>query len=232
MRVILIAATEIQELVPEYVFNSLTLKDMDELAEMAGRLCYESWGRPNPETATNEGYLKNIIDQGHFSVLEHASATFYIDGVSRNFTHELIRHRHLSFSEVSQRYVDVSKYRVVLPPALRQTIEDGKYFDEEYDPVTGTYGQDGTDAQYQYAAVMEELADLPRKAARQAARFALPGGLETKILVTGNMRAWRDVLIKRLSPTADLEFRLVAKDLLQKLRQISPNTFQDFEEVE
>ena len=63
------------------------------------------WSKPNPRTATNAGYLRHIIDVGHFSVLEHASVSFYITGVSRSFTHELIRHRHFSYSQLSQRYV-------------------------------------------------------------------------------------------------------------------------------
>src|SRR5678809_1358941 len=104
MRVILLASTKMDFAPPDYVWQS-DVTDPDELAEAAGRLCYLSWERPNPDTATNEGYLTNIIAQRHFSVLEHASASFYIDGFTRNFTHELIRHRHLSFSEVSQRYV-------------------------------------------------------------------------------------------------------------------------------
>jgi len=58
---------------------------------------------PSEKTATNMGYMANILKQQHYSIMEHASATFYIEGVSRNLTHELIRHRHLSYSELSQR---------------------------------------------------------------------------------------------------------------------------------
>lgn len=75
------------------------------LVEFAGRACYQSWSKPNPKTATNAGYIKHIIDVGHFSVLEHASVSFYITGLSRSCTHELIRHRHFSYSQLSQRYV-------------------------------------------------------------------------------------------------------------------------------
>ena len=71
------------------------------LAEFAGRACYESWHKPNPKTATNAGYLRHILEVGHLSVIEHATATFYITGVSRSLTHELIRHRHFSFSQLS-----------------------------------------------------------------------------------------------------------------------------------
>ena len=75
------------------------------LAEFAGRACYESWHKPNPATATNAGYLRHILEVGHLSVLEHGSVTLYLRGVSRSLTHELVRHRHLSFSQLSQRYV-------------------------------------------------------------------------------------------------------------------------------
>lgn len=231
MRVLLVAATQLTNHIPGYVphypgFGAPT--DSDELAEEAGRLCYGSWNRPNPNTATNRGYLGNIISMGHFSVLEHASATFYVDGVSRNFTHELIRHRHLSFSEVSQRYVDVSNYRVVVPPVLRPIFEEESEEDNlDYDPETGTHTMDDTFHKHQYQEIMELLSDLPRKEARQAARFALPSGLETKIVVTGNMGAWREVLQKRLSKSADLEFQLVAYEILKALRVVAPNTFQD-----
>lgn len=226
MRVMLIAQTGLFDFVPGYVWSpDDNPRDADEIAEMGGRLCYTSWNRPNPATATNRGYLKNIIDSGHFSVLEHASATFYIDGVSRNFTHELIRHRHLSFSEVSQRYVDVSDYEVVIPPV------------ERTDP-TVTTRRLPEKVRKAYLRVVERLATTPgvgRKGARQAARYGLPSGLETKILVTGNHRAWRDVLIKRLAvddnlkPLADLEFYEVATKLLYHLKKIAPNTYQDFE---
>ena len=77
----------------------------EALAEFAGRACYQSWSKPNPRTATNAGYLRHILEVGHLSVLEHGSVTFYLTGVSRSLTHELIRHRHFSYSQLSQRYV-------------------------------------------------------------------------------------------------------------------------------
>src|SRR5690606_39415906 len=92
--------------------------EADELAEVAGRLCYQSWDRPNPRTATNRGYLANIIAQGHESVLEHASVTFYVEGVSRALLAELTRHRHLSSSGVSQRFVDSPQLEMVSPTIM------------------------------------------------------------------------------------------------------------------
>lgn len=221
MRVKLIATTTLVAHIPGYQPHGEFVSDADELAEEAGRACYESWPRPNPKTANNEGYLANIIDKGHFSVMEHASATFWLDGVTRNFTHEHIRHRHFGYSEVSQRYVDVGSFAFVEHPGL-----------VGIDPATRekllAAIKAGREA---YEAVMEDLTGkgAERKHARQSARHALVSGTETKILVTGNMRAWRDMLWKRLSPTADEEFRQVAQLVLAELKKIAPNTFQDFE---
>ena len=93
------------------------------LLEFAGRACYQSWSKPNPKTATNAGYLQHIIDVGHFSVLEHASVSFYITGISRSCTHELIRHRHFSYSQLSQRYVPENESQIVVPPGMEDDDE-------------------------------------------------------------------------------------------------------------
>ncbi|MFY1620010.1 FAD-dependent thymidylate synthase [Micromonospora sp. WMMD736] len=222
----LIARTIMVDDIPGYQPHApFDVTDADDLGEQGGRLCYLSWNRPNPATATNQGYLANILGQGHYSVLEHSSASFYIDGVTRNFTHELIRHRHLSFSEVSQRYVDALGF--VAHPGLASVTRPARYWMDEV----------VEDAQDAYGTLVDNLTEQGqgRKQARQAARHVLPGGTETKILVTGNLRAWRDLLTKRLAtnaqgePLADLEFYEVAKRILVELKRVAPNTFQDFE---
>lgn len=212
----------------------------DELAEIAGRDCYRSWARPNPGTATNEGYLRNIIDQGHLSVLEHSSATFWISGVSRSLTHELVRHRHLSFSQVSQRYVDESEGGYVTHPALEEYRDQAFY--EGYDPETDDYwinpkiakllDQHNKDSRRLYHDLVEKMvADgVDRKTARGAARGVLPNSVQTELIVSGNHRCWREVLGKRLSPAADAEIRELAQLLLRELKKIAPNTYQDFED--
>jgi thymidylate synthase (FAD) len=94
LRVQLIAKTEF--LAPPDVPWSTDADGGPALVEFAGRACYQSWSKPNPRTASNASYLRHIIDVGHFSVLEHATVSFYISGVSRACTHELMRHRHFS----------------------------------------------------------------------------------------------------------------------------------------
>lgn len=191
--------------------------EADTLAQFAGRACYQAWEMPNPKTANNDGYLANIISQQHFSVLEHGSATFYVEGISRNMTHELVRHRHLSYSELSQRYVDMSEADVIIAPAMR-----GDFGSTE--PLIGS--MEGQKYNYLVEALMKD--GKTRKEAREAARFVLPSGMETKIVVSGNHRAWRDMLHKRYSAHADAEIREFATIVLGELRKIAPATYQDF----
>lgn len=191
--------------------------EADALAESAGRLCYRSFNRPNPKTARNEDYLKNILDQGHFSVLEHASVTFLVRGVSRALLTELTRHRHLSFSVVSQRYCDYSETEPVIPPALEGTGAD--------DYLKGAYK--GSIQIYKDLVRMLTDKGLPRKQAREAARAALPNAAPVDLIVTGNLRAWRDVLGKRHHVAADQEIQVFAGLVLGHLRDIAPASFQD-----
>jgi len=192
----------------------------DILAEFAGRACYQSFDKPNPATRANRDYIANILKQQHFSVLEHASATFYIQGVSRALTHELIRHRHLSYSQLSQRYVPSEEVDFVIPPAVGDSRGLELYLED--------YMQGARDA-YEHLVQRFEEKGITGKKAREAARAVLPNMTETKIVVTGNHRAWRDVIAKRNSPAADAEIREFAAELLRHLKQIAPATYQDME---
>jgi thymidylate synthase (FAD) len=189
-----------------------------DLAEAAGRLCYLSFNRPNAATATNQGYLANIIAQEHFSVLEHGTATFLFQGVSRNLTHELIRHRHFSYSEVSQRYVDVESFQVVQHPTIRGGIDE---------PTMRIQAHHAKGVYRDLVSNLMAEEDLSRKQAREAARGVLPGNLETKIVVTGNYRAWRHFINKRGSLYADAEIRELAVEVAKILQAHAPNAFQD-----
>lgn len=201
-----------------YSDRNALMSDADTLSHFAGRSCYQAWEMPNEATRTNLGYLENILKQGHESVLEHGTATFYIEGVSRNLTHELIRHRHLSYSELSQRYVDMEKAKIVVAPALRKEMKL-----PEMIPL-------GDSLVRAYKHTVDYLTGLgyKRKEARQAARYDLPGGTETRIVVSGNHRAWRDMLKKRYSVHADTEICELATKLLESLRELAPGIYQDF----
>ncbi len=196
------------------------------LTEFAGRACYQSFSRPNPATAKTEDYIqRTLFEQGHWSIAEHASVTFYITGVSRAFTHELIRHRHLSYSQLSQRFVDESNIEVVIPPALEYAYSNDIKSTVDVDYVAEA-------AQESYKSLVDSLLNrgLTRKQAREAARAVLPNMTETKIVVTGNLRAWHEFCERRMQPDADVEMQKVAGMIYEALRDCAPTIFPRTEE--
>lgn len=200
----------------------------DELAEFAGRMCYQSWDRPNPATSTNHGYLNNIIRQKHFSVLEHASVTFGVDGVSRALLTELSRHRMLSLSVLSQRYVYHGHLEgmdsFIIPLILDEVdAEACSSVIQEMSVV-----REATQKAYQRITEILEDQGVAKKDVRDAARYALPEAAGTAFVVTGNLRAWREVVEKRSDPAAAPEIREFASNILAHLKVVAPSTFQDF----
>ena len=210
--------------------------DMQQLVEFAGRSCYESWSKPNPATAKNADYIaRTLHGRNHWSIGEHASATFYLTGVSRALLAEITRHRHLSFSVLSQRFVDEEDANIVVPPAVRNAKGINEpYYDEELGGgvvgATENLKVMGGLAIATYAGLVEELQEvegLSRKQAREAARAVLPNMIETRIVVTGNMRAWHEVIERRTAPDADAEFQQVAGMIRDELKKIAPAIFKD-----
>ena len=225
LRVQLIARTEF--LAPGDVPWQTDADGGEALVEFAGRACYQTWDKPNPRTATNAGYIKHIIDVGHFAVLEHASATVYITGISRSCTHELVRHRHFSYSQLSQRYVPENDAQVVMPPGLDDDPELQEIVLAAADASRRAYEELLTKLEAKIAD--QPNAVLRRKQARQAARAVLPNDTETRIVVTGNYRAWRHFIAMRASEHADIEIRRLAIACLRELAQVAPAVFADFE---
>lgn len=193
----------------------------DALAEFAGRLCYLSWNRPNPKTATNQGYLDNILEHKHYSTIEHASVSLLFRGVSRSLTHELVRHRHFSYSQVSQRYCDQSKTPTTFHPLFHNLSLATQ------DALLSLEG----DSKWLYELIESELIaqGKTKKEARGAARQVLPEGTETAILVSGNLRSWMEFVDTRYSIYADEEIRSLAAMVLQELKFVAPNVFQHFD---
>lgn len=200
--------------------------ESEALVEFAGRACYESFDKPNPRTASNQAYLHHILEVGHDALLEHATATLYIRGLSRSATHELVRHRHFSFSQLSQRFVHSEEAEVVLPKLIAE--------DEQLTRLTL---QAADDARFVYEELLDALeskleqepnALLRKKQARQAARAVLPNLTESRIVVTGNYRAWRHFIGARATEQADTEMRQLAVACLKLLRKQSPVLFDDF----
>ena len=227
MRVQLIGATVF--LPPEDVPWEPDERDEEgcSLIEFAGRACYQSWKRPNAATATNAGYLGHILEVKHLSVLEHANVSFYITGVSRSLTHELVRHRHFSYSQLSQRYVPNETPAMVVPPSVAGEPALLHWFETGISGILKVYKELLLALQVRFQLVVDPT--LRRKLARQAARSLLPNATETKIVMTGNYRAWRHFLMLRASEHADVEIRALAIAILRLLKKNVPNAFDDFE---
>jgi thymidylate synthase (FAD) len=208
------------EQLPESVaYTTQETSDAEQIVEMAGRLCYMSYGNGRSTTAA---FMQNIIGSQHFSVLEHANWTFIITGISRSCSHELVRHRHLSFSQLSQRYVPQHDLACICPKEL----EDAGH-KEDFDEVMSRVLEFYSEVSEDMFQDTPEMTTAAKKRIRTAARAILPNSIETKIAVTGNARAWREFIAKRNVPAADPEIRELARTIADVLSKNSPLLFGD-----
>lgn len=188
---------------------SVTL-NAEKHIEKVGRTAYSSFDKQYKNT--EKEFIRMLIRNGHHSVLEHAYATFGISGVSRVFTHQLVRHRLCSFTQQSQRYVDESKFNYIEPPSIRSNSKAHSIFTELMNEAKRVYS---------------ELQRLGIK--NEDARFVLPNAVETQIAVTANLREWRHIIELRGNPDAQWEIRRVAVEILRILKKYVPAVFEDFE---
>jgi thymidylate synthase (FAD) len=178
----------------------------EELIEHAGRACYRSEPRGNAGD-----FIRRRVQEGHESIIEHASATFDISGISRACSHQLVRHRIASYSQESQRYVDMADPEFVVPPAVAKDPAAAAAFQRFCDTVSGAY---------------EELRSLGIR--KEDARFLLPNAAATRIVVTMNFRSWRHFIkLRGLDPGAQWEIREVAYRVLDALYEQAPSVFGD-----
>ncbi len=213
------------------LFATDTSVAAEMLSEIAGRTCYMSFGKGRK---SNQEYLENILASKHGSVLEHAVWNLLITGVSRALTHELVRHRAgFGYSQLSQRYVDESEARYVVPPLYQESEALRQKWQQTIECIRKAYVE-LAEATTEY--VQQKHPEMSprdrRKWARQAARSILPNACETKIFVTGNSRAWRHFLELRGSVHADTEIRLLAVEVCRVLKKESPNIFHDVEIID
>lgn len=197
MKVKLLAVTEPTADLIEFADERENLFTEDErlfIVEFAGRNCYQSF---NKGRATKE-YLENIIKQKHFSVLEHVNLTLEITDVPLYIMTEFIRHRHLSYSIKSLRYTEPRKDRV---KNVAENEEQSRVIDEIYFDCIEAY----------HHVITLDKRDVPIKIKMELARTVLPLNVPTSMVVTGNIRSWREFLEKRDSPGADLQFQTLSK---------------------
>ncbi|MBD3167896.1 MAG: FAD-dependent thymidylate synthase [candidate division Zixibacteria bacterium] len=200
----------------------------EDVIERACRTCYLSFHRYQPPDSARE-LIRKVIRKGHHSVLEHAAATFRIKGGSRVFTHELVRHRFVSPSQESQRYVCYAD-----KPDRKKTKE---YNCIVPDTIQGIkIGENGTQlsAVEEFERVKEECYNLYEKLLTagvppEDARYILPGGTESEIVITANFRELRHVFTLRCHPRAHWEIRKICIEILKIMKKEAPVVYSDFE---
>jgi thymidylate synthase (FAD) len=181
----------------------------EELLEHAGRICYRSEGRGNPGE-----FVRARIREGHESIIEHASATFELSGISRACSHQLVRHRLASYSQESQRYVDMAEPDWALPPDVPD--------DQEAMAVWLDFTQRVKDA-------YQALRKLGMR--KEDARFVLPNAAATRILVTMNFRELLHFFRIRISRAAQWEIRDVGVSMLELIYPHAPSVFGDLRQA-
>jgi len=179
----------------------------EELVEEAGRLCYAS----GDKLGTSENWLQARIKQGHESLIEHASATFFIRA-SRVLTHELVRHRLASYSQRSQRYVKELEPNYILPAEISES--------------------ENSEVAEIYRAAMEKAWEsyhqlLQAGIKPEIARYVLPNACSTEIICTWNFREIRHILRLRTGNAALPEMRIVASKIRDIMKEKAPKVFGD-----
>lgn len=180
---------------------------------LAARLCYSdsniSQLAEKVKDVSYEKFLGKILKMGHLSVLEHASFTFGIEGISRATSHQLVRHRLASYSQQSQRYVKFKEPEFVAPPSVKKNPKIAKKFSDAVASIYNFYNE-----------MLE--AGIPA----EDARYALPNAAETKIIVTMNARELLHFFGLRTCERAQWEIREMAKKMLSLVKKEAPFIFK------
>jgi len=187
----------------------------EKTVALAARLCYSpsSIGklREKLESSDIESFLDKIMSLGHYSVLEHASFTFGIEGISRVTTHQLVRHRIASFSQQSQRYVShKEEFTSIMPDTIAENTEAREIFAFMSETVHKAYAQ------------LVDMGIPP-----EDARYILPNATETKIIMTMNARELLHFFALRCCQRAQWEIREMSIEMLRQVKKVSPVIFRE-----
>jgi thymidylate synthase (FAD) len=200
--------------------------DTEFLIELAGRMCYKSYGvglNPNVTKIrqNSRDYLTNVLDKGDGSILEHATVTFAFLNVSRVFTHEIVRHRAgTAISQESLRYVRPREISLWLPPDLENVSKD---FQEVVEEITKDYHR--LESKFDW----DKMPFEQKKRVTSALRRILPDGMATNIVWTANHRTLRWVIEMRTDPSAEVEIRKVFDKVAEICIKDFPSLYADFE---
>ncbi|MGQ9706240.1 MAG: FAD-dependent thymidylate synthase [bacterium] len=183
--------------------------DPEDVIYKAVRVCYqETANESEVPSEVKSGLIRKVIKRGHLSVIEHVSFTFFIEGISRACSHQLVRHRIASYSQQSQRYVDFEGLKYVIPPNILGSVELKKIYESFI-----------SDAFKLYRLFRD------RGIPQEDARFVLPNASSTSVVFTMNARELLHFLSLRLCRRAQWEIRGLAIKMGEILSAILPSVF-------
>jgi thymidylate synthase (FAD) len=219
---------------PGYVDDPTPLPDSSQLCKISGQVCYASFGERRTRNDNAAAYFERLTSAGHGSVLEHASFSSLLYGVSRSVTHELVRHRAgAAFSQISQRYVSGSVLRFVERPEYQEDEELHRLFVQRADRAAAEYeamAEQLLERQEGGASMLTaDYRTDARKKVQQTARSLLPNETEASMVFTGNVRALRHIIEMRADAHAESEIRNLALRIFLCLRTADPILFGDYE---
>lgn len=195
--------------------------DPDEMPVRAARVSHNQDSRVGADVEKDEKLMSYLVEHKHWSPFEHMSATFLVECpiyVAREF----MRHKSLSFNEVSARYTSNFLGEVHLPKSFRKQAEKNKQSSAGDIDKQFTASEIVLEA---YGAAMRAYKQLQELGvAREQARMVMPVGHMTKFYATGNIRSWKHFCDLRLSPDAQQEIRDVAEMIKEELVKIYPRT--------
>lgn len=207
MKVKLIASTDLGELV----------------CGIAARTCVSETCPYEDDPERSMKSLKQALASHHDSVLEHWTATFQVEGISRACSHQLVRHRLASYSQQSQRYVNMDGFEYVTPKSIRA---------EDYDMVMVEYEGEEECAEYAFFDIMRRISALYKELIKNGvpeedARYILPNACCTNITITMNARELRHFFEERCCTRAQWEIREMAEKMLDEVQEVAPVLFED-----
>lgn len=211
--------------------------EQENIIAMAGKVCYDSYGIDGNSV---DKHVRTLVGSGHHSVLEHVHVGLFMEGISRGCSHEIVRHRMFNYSQRSTRYTAEDDAAIVLDPYYatlhdRHSIQHEIIGKQELDLLVSFVSccHHAIDDYTHQVKLLEQLnpegltgRDL-RKWCRGKARQLLPHALETRMVMTGNLRAWRHFLVMRSSRHAEAEIRRLAAAVFAVVQPVAPTVFED-----
>lgn len=200
-----------------------TEKQLLQRVDMLGHICYA------PDYTVREldqclKFIKNIIKNRHLSVTEHAVFSFTIEDVSRSTTHQLVRHRMMSVSQQSQRYVKYDNVKYVTPKSFSIAYYEDNLDKDVKDEIKEIYEKclaNNTDT-------YKKLIELGVK--KEDARYVLPEATCSKISITINLRSLINLWELRLDKHAQLEIQMMAYKMAKEIERVYPNLYEILKE--